>query len=531
MPGERIPVGRVEDTGLALFGKKKVEGEAEDAGNAREPEKRAESGGEGAAGPVGAGVKYVVNPEKAAKFFDYARTLHDSTNFEYAMVNWLNGVRQDPTSLRGLEGFFASAAEFRDSKKRPSKDTLKQFSGRGDLEKYLLALIDWGMEPLEASAAVRAADAASRLNLAEPTYWIGQRALNAVAKDKRPRKDLYVRLKDCFQRVQAWDMAVKAGEAAVRVDPTDGQLAAEIRNLSAQATMSAGGYDRTGQAGGFRANVRDAERQRQLDEQERIVKSEDTLDRLVRMAEEDYAKRPQDPHAITLLGKRLMERGRPEDEKRAYQIFMKGFDETRQFRFREQAGDIKLRVMRRQVQARLERAEASPGDGALREEYEKVRTQLLEAEIAEYKLRVEAYPTDLGHKFELGKRCFELGRFDEAIPLFQESRNEAKRRVESLNFLAQAFHKAGYTDEAIHTYRQALEAHQIKGDELSLALRYGLMTALHQRARDERDLSAAEEADRLASAITIEQFNYRDVRTRRDDLKKLIAELRRGAPA
>ena len=39
---------------------------------------------------------------------------------------------------------------------------------------------------------------------------------------------------------------------------------------------------------------------------------------------------------------------------------------------------------------------------------------------------------------------------------------------------------------------------------------------------------SAEEADKLASAIAIHQFNYKDIRARRDVLKKLIADLKRG---
>ena len=54
--------------------------------------------------------------------------------------------------------------------------------------------------------------------------------------------------------------------------------------------------------------------------------------------------------------------------------------------------------------------------------------------------------------------------------------------------------------------------------------------ALQGVAGDERSLSAAEEAEKIASAILIKQFNYRDVRGRRDELKKLILELK-GKPA
>src|SRR3970040_2300946 len=125
---------------LAMFGKKKAEEE-----RPMDAESKADGNGQGGA------PKFEVHGDKARKFFDHAKALHDSTNYEYAMKCWLDGLRQDVTSMRGLEGFFASAALFLNESggKGPSKDLLRSFSGRGDLERLLTALLDWGMKPLD----------------------------------------------------------------------------------------------------------------------------------------------------------------------------------------------------------------------------------------------------------------------------------------------------------------------------------------------------------------------------------------------
>ena len=175
-----------------------------------------------------------------------------------------------------------------------------------------------------------------------------------------------------------------------------------------------------------------------------------------------------------------------------------------------------------------EPAESPQATSKHKQDYRAALAQMAQMEVEELKLRMEHYPTDLGLKFELGKRLFEVGDIDNAIPLFQESQNEAKRRIESQNYLAQAFQKIDYTDEAIHTYRQAMESHKLPTDEMGMALRYGLMTALQVKAEKERELASAEEADKIASALSTQQFNYRDIRQRRDALKKLIADLKRG---
>jgi tetratricopeptide (TPR) repeat protein len=500
---------------LALFRKKDQDG----------------GGGDGADKPKGP-EPLRQNPEAAAKFFTHARTVDETGNYEYAMTLWLQGLRQDPFSMTGLDRFFDSCAKFlREGNKSPSKETVNQFSGKTEIDRYLTALLAWGMKPRDPSAAVRAAEAASKLNLGEATYWLGERALVPILEDKKPRKDLLVKMLAVFSSIGAYDKAVLAGEAAVRMDPSDGKLAAEVRNLAAQATMTAGGYDQTGQAGGFRANVKDLEQQRRLEEGERIVKTEETIDRLVRDAEDDYKRRPEDPPAINVYTKRLLERGRPEDLKRAREVLKVAFEKTKQFRFREMAGDIQLRQATAKLNQYKEAAEREGADDKAKQTYRLARAEYARMEIAEFVLRVENYPTDNGVKFELGKRYFETGEVDKAIPLFQKAQHDAKRRVDAMYYLAQSFQKIDYTDEAINTYRNAIDAYRIETDEMGLALRYGLLTALQTKAEKDRELPAAEEADKLASTIAIQQFDYRDIRTRRDTLKKLITDLKRGDAA
>ena len=503
---------------LGLFGRKKGGEGAGGEGGAPTP-------GDGA-GNGQPGRSYA--PDKAARFFERAKVAYETANFEYAMTMWLSGLRQDPTNMNALESFFNSCKFFLGENGKPSKETRKMFEGKEEIDRYLSSILQWGMSPSEAGLAVRACEHAAALGLQEPTYWLGERALGFIALEKKPRKDLFLKMMVAFAQAGIADKAVEAAQYALRLDPTDGKLAAEIRNLSAQATMAKGGYEQAGEAGGFRSNVRDLEKQRRLDESERIVKSEDTLDRLVNDAAEDYAKRADDPAAIMLYAKRLMERGRPEDEKRAREVLKRGYETTKQFRFRETEGVLKLRIAQRKLAKYRDDAEQAKGDAKAAELYKQAQAQYAAMEIEEFKLRVDNYPTDLGLKFELGKRYFGHGDTEQAIALFQQSQEDARHRVESLNYLGQAFHKIGWVDEAVHTFRKALESHKTPSDEMGMELRYGLLISLQSKAQSERDQAIAEEADQLASAIAVQQIGYRDVRARRDAIKKLIAELKRG---
>jgi tetratricopeptide (TPR) repeat protein len=510
-----------------FFGKKKDE-----------PAAPAPAGTPGAPAPVPAkpGEKpksnaIVFDEGKASKFFQHAKTVQETGNYEYAMQLWLSGVRLHPNGIPGIESFFAAAAQFLNdpaSKKGPGKDLVKSVSGSTDVDKYLRALLDWAMKPAEAFLALKAMESATSLGLRESAVWVGERAFALCLREKndKRRKELLMKVAQAYVKVEAADRAVQAAEAALKADPSDGELSAWVRDLAATATMSRGGYGNSGKEGGFRDNIRDATKQRQLEESDRIVKTEETSDRLVSNAEDEFIKRPNDMPTMEVLAKRLLERGKPQDEARAFELYMQMYTQFNTFRFRELAGDIKIRQQARKVRE-LERmvekaSEAEKGlvQSMLQNEVE----ALLKLETTEFKQRVAEYPTDLGKKYELGKRYYQMGNYDEAIALFQQSQADAKLRVMSLAFLARSFQKISYFDEAVQTYRGALAAGDM-APEMNLELQYDLMTALMDQGKASKNAESIRESDKIASAIAMKQFNYRDVKQKRDEIKKLLTEI------
>lgn len=498
---------------MAIFGKKK-------------------SGDEGQDGATPNTVVVEQSSEKAKRFFDRAKTVHDSQQFEFAILLWLDGLKWDPTDLGALEKFALSASAFLgQGSGKVSKETVRNLEGKRLVDRYVLALLQWGVKPRDATSVVKAAEAAAKidaesaLDMSEVMFWIGERALAIIRSDK-PKKDHYVRLMNACRTARVYDLAVAAGDEGVRLDPTDANLAAATRNLAAQATMSTGGYAETGEAGGFRANIKDAGQQRIVEERERIVKTEDVKDRLVQVGEEEYARRPDDLPTVRQYVKALKERGREDDEKLAYRLLMKAFEESKQFQLKVDADDVKLRQARRTLMKYRDAAEENPDNSAAQENLKKADRRFVEMEVESLRAQVEAYPTDLRLKYELGRRELKLDNHDEAIALFQESQHDPKYRSTSLALLGESFFRQDWVDEAIDTYKRAIEGHDDSKDTSGLDLRYGLMCALQRKAREETDLDAAIEADKLASGIAIQQINYRDIKAQRNELKKLVSELK-----
>ncbi|MEM1331682.1 MAG: hypothetical protein AAGG07_14105 [Planctomycetota bacterium] len=484
-----------------------------------------DGGGPGASGDV-ATAAGEPDPGKASKFFEHARTTQDTGNFDYAMQLWLRGLSFSPHDMNALEAFCSAALSFtaQNGKKGPSKETVKSASAaKGPVAKYLSALLTWALKPADTSNAVKAAESAASAELPEPAYWLGERALHALQADAKPKKDAAVKLMRAMQNLGAFDLATKAGEAAVRLDPGDGKLAQDVRNMSAEATLSQGGFEDRGQ-GGFRKNIRNADKQRELADEDSISKSADTVERLVERAKADLESRPDDIPAAKTYIKRLLERGTPDDEKLAYNVAMKAYKKHSQFSFRQQAGDIQMRVARRQLVNIRNKAQA--GDEKAKATLPQAEDKFRQLEMQEFAARVEAFPTDAGPKYELGRRHFEAGDYQKAIPLLQKSQSDGKYKARSLAMLGESFGKIGMIDPAIDTLRQALSTHSDDRDETGLKLRYALMDALSQKAEAESDAEAAAEAEKFASGIAMQQFDYQDIQARYDAAKQLVKRLR-----
>jgi len=497
---------------LALFGKKKGDG----------------NGGDNGQNDAGdATGSFQPDPGKAARWFEHARTQHETANYEYAVTCWLKGLAFDPANMEALQQFLNSAQSFAQGQKKPgpSKDQVKSFTGRSPVDRYIQALLHWGTT-LEPAPGAKAVEAAASLGLDDAAKWVGEFTLRKGRAAQKPRKELFVKLKDQFVKIEAYTLAQQAAEIAYQLDPTDNALHEEVRDLAAQAAMTSGGYEESGEEGGFRKNIRDAEQQQRRREQAAVVKTEEASDRMVEEAKADYESRSSDTHAIQRYVKALLSRGSAADEQEAIEVLKRAYEETKEFRWRQQQGDIAIRRKRRALNALKRQAEENPEDESLNAQLQQAQRKMVEDEAAEFQARVEAYPTDTRLKYELGKRLFLLDRPQDAIKHLQEAQGDLKIRTGVQSVLGQAFQKLGWHGEAADMLRQALESHANPNDDLGMDLRYGLMVALENKAKMDRDASAAEESLKIASALAMQKIDFRDVVQRRQTLQGLVQELR-----
>jgi tetratricopeptide (TPR) repeat protein len=504
---------------LALFGIFGKSGGGDKGGGSGEPPK-----------PSGDGMEF--SPEKAKRFFDRARSVHDTGQYEYAISLWLQGLRFEPNNLDAIRGFFASCDQFRaNGATSTSKETAAAVAGSTPVHKFLGALLEWGINIREPRPAVKVVSSIATLNLRDVGELLGGSALGVCIKHDRPRKDWFVTLLESFVKLEMFDLAVQAGEVGMRLDPSDNKLSADVRNLSAQATMHKGGYENTGKEGGYRQNIKDAEKQRLLNEERSLVKTDEGQQKAILAAKAEYEASPTDRAFIRKYIQVLVQRRTPADLATAIEVAEKAFVSTQEFGFRKSAGDIRLAIGRGEVAKLKAAADANPSDDAARDAFAKAAEEQNRLQTSELELQVQAYPTNLQLKLELGKCYLRDRQPEKAIEQLQKAKDEPKQRSAALACLGIAFQELDWTEEATETFKQALEQHADANDEVGLELRYGLMSSLLKQAEGTRDLSRALEAEKIASAIAIQQIGYRDIRAKRDQLKALIAQLRQTGGA
>lgn len=471
------------------------------------------------------------DPRKAQKFLEHAEAVADARNYDYAIECYVNGLKHDPENLAAHQALRDVALRRKVGGGKPAGmgEKLKS-GGSSPIDKMLHAEMLWSKDPLNARQmrdvmkwAVESDQADETLNLGEVVYWVGTMVLEANAQSKKPDKSVYLQARDLFARIQAFDKAVEACKLALRMDPNSDTLRGELKNLEAERTMHEGGYSggQKVESGGFRNFVRDADKQRALEQDDAIRKTASAADEMIVRRRAELEEDPQDLDRLQKLIDALLQKEEPATEAEAVQLLQQTWDQTGQYRYKLRIGDIRMKQInrkQRELKAQLQEID----DPDLRKKFEDLSRKRLAFELQEFAERAKHYPTDMGLKFELGKRMYQAKQFDDAIGAFQQAKADPKHRATSHEFLGSCYLQKGWFEEAIDTLRQGIEAHPATDDRLAMDLRYLLMEALDRSARKNSNVEQAKEAQKTASQILQTDINYRDIRERMDKLRELV---------
>ena len=453
---------------------------------------------------------------RAKVLFDKAEQLVRQGGYDYAIELYVQGLSIDPENVDAHQILREVSLKRKASggKDLGMFEKMKVKTNTADEKQNMLAAEKLlAYDPGNTARMLQVMQSAHKAGFYDTVMWIGGITLRANAESKKPDYQTYLALKDIYKDLERWKEAADAAGLAVQLRPDNMDLAAEHKNLDTLYTMHQGKY---GKAKSFRESVRDMDTQHKLLDQDKDVRSDDLVTRAIRDAEAEWQAEPNEPGKLSKYIDALLKTERPEEENRAIEVLEEAYERTKQFRWRQRVGLIKFGQLKRMDRSMREELQKNKDDPELKQRYAEFVRDRAETELGELTQWVDAYPTDTRFRFEMAQRLFALGRYDEAIPVFQHVRNDPKYRVDATSFLGRAFLENKFVEEAVDTLKASIDEYQLKGDEKSKEMYYWYARALEEKP----DTPAALKA---YSQVAQWDFNYRDVQGR-------IKRLRSGAP-
>lgn len=449
---------------------------------------------------------------KAKPFFDRARTVADTGNHEYAIDMYIEGLKFDPDNAEAHQALRDISLRRKAGGGKPMGmfKAMKLPKATDDRLRMLNAEMQLAYKPGDTSYLLSLIQAAHKGGFNNTVVWAGPILLRANADDKNPDFNKFIALRDIYVDLEMWKEATDACQAAAQLRPQDMSLLTVLKNLGAQQTMSQGNYEK---GEGFSGSVKDAQGQIDLLQKDSGVRTLTMMQREIAEAEAEYKADPDEAGKAIKLADTLIRTEDTPHENRAIELLDQWYKKTKQFRFRFSIGKVKLAQLTRMERSLKAQLQASPADEQLRKEVARFAKEKAEEELKEFMLWTENYPTDMRFRFEVAVRLFLLERYQDAIPVFQQSRNDPKFRADAAVYLGRAFLEAGFPDEAVDTLRTAIEEYQLKGDAKSKEMYYWYGRSLERK----NDQPAA---IKCYSQVAQWDFNYRDVQAR---IKKLRA--------
>jgi tetratricopeptide (TPR) repeat protein len=454
---------------------------------------------------------------EARVFFAKARTAAEQKQYDFAIDMYLDGLIRAPDALEEGHLPLCELGLQRRGKggKRPSMmDRVKRMRGRTPLEQMLNAEYLFVKDPDNLSYAEAMLKAAVDGGYRRTAHWVANLVFQTNNALEKPSLQTYLLLKDAYKSLGQYDKAVAACQRASRMRPESKELADEFKNLSAELTMSKGKYNKDGD---FRQSIRDRETQAKLYAQDRVIKTQDYRASAVEDARQAYAGAPELPKSVFNLADALADLETEEAENEAIQLLEDAYVGRRDFSFKERAGLLTIRQIKRRLREAQAQLEAQPQEAGTNARVAELTAKLNETELEHYRLCVENYPTDLAHKYEYALRLMRNEQYNEAIPLFQEAQRDPRRRTSAMEKTGSCFFRKGWYADAVDVFTQAIEAYEIKDDALAKELRYNLARAYEEQGRHDAALD-------LYRKIAQLDFGYKDVSTRVDRLRATTSQ-------
>ncbi|HWL92552.1 MAG TPA: hypothetical protein VNT79_03375 [Phycisphaerae bacterium] len=466
--------------------------------------------------------------EKARKLFAHAAKAESSRNYDYAVELYVQGLSFWPDALEeGLRKLWLVATNrLRVGGKPPGFMLARKYpTGGKDYPQSLNnALHLFGLNPNDLSYMEQILHLAAKANCDVVAQWISPILTSAYKTTKKMAASHYESA--CQSMQYCADLAIEFENTTGAMDilkscialaqlwaqhypesPSPGKM---LSDASSKLTIVKG---RFAKGDGFTDSLKNAEAQQDMQDREKRVHTVDRNRQLVDSARRDWEANRSVPNKLLNLINLMIRIEADDAETEAVKLLLDEFEATSNYIFKHKADEITIRQLNRHLAQAVARVKADPANEALRQAYHQQMVKQSEIETRIYEDRVQHYPTDLKLRYELALRYFHAKRYDEAIPIFQQSRADARLRAQSRLYIGRCFYSKAFYDQAVEVLQRAIEEMETRSGSLANDINYWLGRALESSG----DLDGAK---KVYGYLIQQDYNYRDGRQR---LEKLVA--------
>jgi len=394
-------------------------------------------------------------------------------NTDYAIALFCQILEKEPALFECRKAL--RAAQFKKAGATSTGFFKKMLSGAGSSPQIAKAKLVLGKNPGDAMAIAEQilnADpnnsAAHRIivDAAQALELPGTAALSYETLSKNSPKDRDLAIEFANALAAAGD--VTAGENnrgekilmdLLRDNPTDGELNQALKNLSARKTLDQGGYGALeGGGGSYRDILKNKTEAASLEQEKRVVKTEDVTERLIGEYETRLKTEPDNMRLVRSLADLYTQKKQFEPALELY-ARIKNSGMGNDPSLESAVANTIVRRFDHQI------ASLNPFDANHAEQVAKIQAEKLAFQLAECQKRVEKFPTDLAIRYEMGVLYFQAEKINEAMAEFQKARSHAHKRLAAMGYLAQCYGRKKMFDMAARTLQEAIKEKPVFDDE------------------------------------------------------------------
>jgi tetratricopeptide (TPR) repeat protein len=499
--------------------------------------------------PPNASILPPPNPEHrrvAAGQFERANQVVATGNFDYGIRLLISCCKLDPANLVYRQSLRRTEkAKYRNNLRGswfawltawPVRAKMKAAMGGRDY----LKVLEYGEQilmrnPWDVGAQMTMAEAADTLGLLDLAVWSLEQARQKQPRDpvvNRALARLYEKRGNFTQAMGLWELIRKAR-------PDDAEAANKIKDLAADDTIARGQYqavlggnaptDETQQqqppiaptpppptrAGGPRSGTNlgqqrpagpaKSPRPQPGDAPAPAPAAPAGNDRVAREAAPLRARLEADPTSANLYLQLAALYRRADQLDHAHEVLQQGLGPTgNAFELTVELADLEIEPFRRNLAITEEKLKAEPGNEDLRTIRLRLRKEVNTRELDLFRQKADRYPTEMGHRYEVGVRLMRAGQIDEAIRELQAARGDMRWRSQALTYLGHCFKARNNWRLAQRNFEEALQ-HLPVGETVR---RKELLFELATGCAEAGDLARAVD---LGMELANLDFGYRDI--------------------